>query len=69
LTSEKGRDRISLGLAMRRRWKMAEVKGYCVKCKKKQTMDKAKEVTLKNGRKATKGECPKCGTKMFRIGG
>jgi DNA-directed RNA polymerase subunit RPC12/RpoP len=45
------------------------VTGYCVKCKKKQEMDKAKPVTLKNGRKATKGECPKCGTKMFKIGG
>ncbi len=45
------------------------VSGYCVKCKKKQEMGGAKEVTLKNGRKAVKGECPKCGTKMFRIGG
>ena len=48
---------------------MAEVKGYCVKCKKKQTMEGAKEVTLKNKRKAVSGKCPKCGTKMFRIGG
>lgn len=48
---------------------MAEVKGYCVKCKKKTAMDSPKAVTLKNGRKATKGQCPKCGTKMFRIGG
>jgi len=45
------------------------VTGYCVKCKKKQEMLKDKAVTLKNGRKATKGECPKCGTKMFKIGG
>jgi len=49
---------------------MAEaVKGYCVKCKKKTEMKNPKPVTLKNKRKATKGECPKCGTKMFRIGG
>jgi predicted RNA-binding Zn-ribbon protein involved in translation (DUF1610 family) len=48
---------------------MADVQGYCVKCKKKTTMDKATPVTLKNGRKATKGICPKCGTKMFKIGG
>ncbi|MFH1710426.1 MAG: DUF5679 domain-containing protein [bacterium] len=47
---------------------MAEVKGYCVKCKKKQTMDGAKQVTLKNKRPAVTGKCPKCGTKMFRIG-
>ena len=43
--------------------------GYCVKCKAKQEMKDAKPVTLKNGKKATKGVCPKCGTKMFRIGG
>jgi RNase P subunit RPR2 len=48
---------------------MAEVKGYCVKCKKKQTIEGPKEVTLKNKRKAVTGKCPKCGTKMFRIGG
>ena len=40
---------------------MAEVKGYCVKCKKKQTMDAPKEVTLKNKRKAVSGKCPNCG--------
>ena len=43
--------------------------GYCVKCKKKQEMTGAKRVTLKNGKPAWKGTCPKCGTKMFRIGG
>ena len=41
--------------------------GYCVKCKKKQEIEGAKEVTMKNGRKAMKGKCPKCGTGMFRI--
>ncbi len=45
-------------------------KGYCVKCKKKNVEIKnPKSVKLKNGRPATKGECPTCGTKMFRIGG
>ena len=48
---------------------MAEVTGYCVKCKKKQKMENPKTVILKNKRKATKGTCPKCGTKMFKIGG
>ncbi len=46
---------------------MAEVKGYCVKCKKKQTMEGAKEVKLKTEDRSL-GKCPKCGTKMFRIG-
>jgi hypothetical protein len=43
--------------------------GYCVKCKKKQEMKSPTKVKLKNGRPATKGVCPKCSTKMFRIGG
>ena len=47
---------------------MAEVQGYCVKCKKKQKMEGAKAVKLKNGRPAVTGKCPKCGTKMFKIG-
>jgi hypothetical protein len=45
------------------------VEGYCVKCKEKREIKNAKKVTLKNGRPATKGECPTCSTKMFRIGG
>jgi len=32
-------------------------------------MKSEKEVTLKNGRKAMKGQCPKCGTTMCRIMG
>jgi hypothetical protein len=40
---------------------------YCVKCKAKREMSNAKEVTMKNGRKAMKGQCPKCGTGMYRI--
>ena len=42
---------------------------YCVKCKKKQKMNSPKECTLKNGRKAMKGKCPKCNTTMCRIMG
>jgi predicted RNA-binding Zn-ribbon protein involved in translation (DUF1610 family) len=45
---------------------MAE--GYCVKCKAKQTMNSPQQVTLANGKPATKGQCPKCGTTMVRIG-
>lgn len=45
---------------------MAE--GYCVKCKAKQEMVSPEKITMKNGRPATKGTCPKCGTKMFKIG-
>jgi len=42
---------------------------YCVKCRAKQEMKDPKEVTMKNGKKATTGSCPICDCKMFRIGG
>jgi hypothetical protein len=41
---------------------------YCVKCKAKKEMKDAKSITMKNGKPATQGVCPSCGTKMFRIG-
>jgi hypothetical protein len=31
-------------------------------------MKDPQEVTMQNGRPATKGTCPVCGTSMFRIG-
>ncbi|MCK4859378.1 MAG: hypothetical protein KAS87_02350 [Candidatus Omnitrophica bacterium] len=43
------------------------MEAYCVKCKAKREMKEAQEVTMKNGRKAMKGKCPKCGTSLFRI--
>ncbi len=45
------------------------MEAYCVKCKAKKEMKDAKEVTMKNGRKAMKGVCPSCGTGMYRIMG
>lgn len=44
---------------------MAE--GYCVKCKEKREMKDTEEVEMKNKRRALKGTCEKCGTKMFKI--
>ncbi len=41
---------------------------YCVKCRTKRTMKDEKAVTMKNGKPATQGVCPECGTKMFKIG-
>jgi hypothetical protein len=41
---------------------------YCVKCRAKKTMKDEKAVTMKNGKPATQGVCPDCGTKMFKIG-
>lgn len=50
---------------------MAEVTGYCVKCKAKdRVMKDAVEVTMpgKGGeRRAMKGVCSVCGTGMYRI--
>jgi len=47
---------------------MAAKEGYCVKCKAKREIKDAKEITMKNGRPATQGVCPECGTKIFKIG-
>jgi hypothetical protein len=49
---------------------VAEVaaEAYCVKCKAKREIKDAVQITMKNGRPATEGKCPVCGTKMFKIG-
>jgi len=60
-------DKLSLSmysLAQRR----CPMQGYCVKCKAKREIKNAKAITMKNGKPATQGVCPVCGTKMFRIG-
>lgn len=41
---------------------------YCVKCKTKREIKDAVQVKMKNGKPATQGTCPQCGTKMFKIG-
>ncbi len=42
---------------------------YCVKCRAKREVKDPEQVTMKNGKKALRGTCPTCGTKVFRIGG
>lgn len=42
--------------------------GYCVKCKTSREIKDPKPITMKNGRPATQGSCPVCGTKIFKIG-
>ena len=44
------------------------VEGYCVKCKAKREMIKPKQEKTKKGGNIIKGTCPKCGTKMCRMG-
>ena len=53
------------GRRKERRKVMAET-GWCMKCKAKKEIQEAKEVTMKNGRKALKGKCA-CGTGMYKI--
>ena len=43
--------------------------GYCLKCRAHREMQEPEEVTLKNGRLASRGKCGECGTTMFRMGG
>ncbi len=42
--------------------------GYCMKCKSKKEIKNPKAITMKNGRPASEGKCPTCGTRIFRIG-
>jgi hypothetical protein len=44
------------------------MQAYCLKCRQKREMNNPQQVSLKNGRPATQGSCPVCGTKMYRIG-
>lgn len=51
---------------------MAEkLTAYCVKCREKREIKDGKEIEMKGKggakRRAMKGTCPDCGTKMFRI--
>jgi len=41
---------------------------YCMKCRRKVEIRNPRQITLKNGRPAVQGNCPTCGTKVFRIG-
>ena len=42
---------------------------YCVKDKMKVEIKNPQNITMKNGKAAISGTCPKCGNKVFRIGG
>ena len=44
------------------------MEAYCVKCRAKKEMKDPQQITMKNMKPATQGQCPVCGTKMFRIG-
>jgi hypothetical protein len=46
----------------------AVTEAYCVKCRAKKQIANPQPVTMKNGKPAIQGNCPDCGTKLFRIG-
>ena len=58
----------SLSLRLLTKRELDRMRAYCMKCRAKKEMKDAKSITMKNGRPATQGVCPTCGTKMFRIG-
>jgi hypothetical protein len=39
-----------------------------LKCKKKVDIKDPQQITMKNGKPATTGSCPTCGTKIYKIG-
>ena len=43
------------------------MQAYCVKCRTKREIKDPEQITMKNGRPATRGVCPICGAKIFRI--
>jgi predicted GH43/DUF377 family glycosyl hydrolase len=47
--------------------KIKRVRAYCMKCRAKRQMKNPLAITLKNGRPAIQGICPRCGAKIFRI--
>ncbi len=44
------------------------MQAYCLKCRDHRDVQNAQQVTLKNGKPATRGKCAVCGATMFRIG-
>ncbi len=48
--------------------KIKRIRAYCVKCRAKREMKNPTPITLKNGRPAIRGICPRCGARMSRLG-
>ncbi len=46
------------------RTKVELIEGYCLRCKSKQGIKNATQVTMKNGRPRTQGFCVVCNTRM-----
>ncbi len=44
------------------------MEAYPMKCRARREIKVPKSITMKNGKPATQGVYPTCGTKMFQIG-
>ena len=44
------------------------LQAYCFKCKTKRDIRNSQAIYNKAGAPATRGECPECGTSMYRMG-
>jgi hypothetical protein len=40
---------------------------YCLKCRTRRPIKNAERIIMKNGRPATIGQCPVCGSKIYKI--
>jgi DNA-directed RNA polymerase subunit RPC12/RpoP len=58
----------ALGVQKPAKESVMAVTGYCLKCKKKVDISNPQHITMKNGKPATTGTCPTCGTKIYKIG-
>ena len=56
------------GVQLQAKENVMAVTGYCLKCKQKVEIKNPQQITMKNGKPATTGECPTCGTKIYKIG-
>ena len=44
------------------------MRAYCLRCRDHCEIEAPQQVTLKNGRPATRGKCSVCGATVFSIG-
>lgn len=43
------------------------MQAYCMKCRAKKDMKDPKPIIMKNGKSATQGTCPSCGTRCSEL--
>jgi hypothetical protein len=63
------RDERSRDATLNRGGARSMAEAYCVKDKMKVEVVNPQKITMKNGKPAISGTCPKCGGKVFKIGG